>query len=79
MAGKMLGLLTEIAPVKRAAIVFNPGAAAGGGSYFLPIIEAAARSLNPRIKQNKFCSGYDSDRLAVNLLPAPRDQGGGSY
>jgi len=47
MAGKMLGLLTEIAPrVKRVAIVFNPDTAAGGGSYFLPTIEAAARSLN---------------------------------
>jgi putative ABC transport system substrate-binding protein len=46
MAGKMLGLLTEIAPgVKRVAIMFNPDTAAGGGSYFLPTIEAAARSL----------------------------------
>jgi putative ABC transport system substrate-binding protein len=46
MAGKMLGLLTEIAPgVKRVAIMFNPDTAAGGGSYFLPAIEAAARSL----------------------------------
>jgi putative ABC transport system substrate-binding protein len=47
MGGKWLQLLTEIAPgVKRAAIMFNPDTAAGGGSYFLTSFEAAARSLN---------------------------------
>jgi putative ABC transport system substrate-binding protein len=46
VAGKWLELLTEIAPtVKRAAIMFNPGTAPGGGSYYLPAFEAAARSL----------------------------------
>jgi putative ABC transport system substrate-binding protein len=46
MAGKSLQLLTEIAPgVKRAAIMFNPDTAPGGGSYFLPAFEAAAQSL----------------------------------
>jgi putative tryptophan/tyrosine transport system substrate-binding protein len=46
MAGKWLELLAEIAPsVKRAAILFNPETAAGGGSYFLPAFEVAARSL----------------------------------
>jgi putative ABC transport system substrate-binding protein len=46
MAGKLLQLLTEIAPdVKRAAIMFNPDTAAGGGSYFLPSFESAGRSL----------------------------------
>jgi putative tryptophan/tyrosine transport system substrate-binding protein len=46
MAGKWLELLTEIAPdIKRAAIMFNPDAAAGGGSYFLTAFEAAARLL----------------------------------
>jgi putative tryptophan/tyrosine transport system substrate-binding protein len=46
MAGKWVELLTEIAPgVKRAAMMFNPDTAPGGGSYFLPAFEAAARSL----------------------------------
>jgi putative ABC transport system substrate-binding protein len=46
IAGKWLGLLTEIAPrVKRAAIMFNPDTAPGRGLYFLPSFEAAARSL----------------------------------
>jgi putative tryptophan/tyrosine transport system substrate-binding protein len=39
-------LLAEIAPtVKRAAFLFNPETAPGGGSYHLPSFEAAARSL----------------------------------
>ena len=46
IAGKWLELLTEIAPrVKRAAIMFNPDTSPGGGSYFLPPFEAAARAL----------------------------------
>jgi putative tryptophan/tyrosine transport system substrate-binding protein len=46
MAGKWLQLLTEIAPgVKRAAIMFNPDTAPYVRSYFLPSLEAAARSL----------------------------------
>jgi putative ABC transport system substrate-binding protein len=45
MAGKWLELLIEIAPgVKRAAIMFNPDTAPGGGSYFVGPFEAAARS-----------------------------------
>lgn len=47
MGGKWLELLKEIAPsVKRVGIMFNPDTAPGGGSYFLPSFEAAARSLN---------------------------------
>jgi ABC-type uncharacterized transport system substrate-binding protein len=46
-AGKWLELLTEIAPrVKRVALIFNPDTAPGGGTFFLPVVEAAARSLN---------------------------------
>jgi len=46
MAGKWLELLTQIAPrVNRVAIMFNPDTAPGGGSYYVPAFEAAARSL----------------------------------
>ncbi len=46
MASKWLELLTEIAPgVKRAAAMFSPDMATGGGSYYLPTFQAAARSL----------------------------------
>ena len=45
LADKWLELLTEIAPgINRIAIMFNPVTATGGGSYFLPPLEAAARS-----------------------------------
>jgi putative ABC transport system substrate-binding protein len=46
MAGKWVELLLAIAPsVRRAAMMFNPDTAPGGGSYFLPPFEAAARAL----------------------------------
>jgi putative tryptophan/tyrosine transport system substrate-binding protein len=46
-AGKWLELLTEISPsVKRVAVIFNPDTAPGGGTFFLPVVEAAARWLN---------------------------------
>ena len=45
-AGKWLEVLTEIAPgIKRTAIMFNPDTAPGGGSYYLPSFDAAARKL----------------------------------
>jgi len=44
--GKWLEVLTEIAPgIKRTAIMFNPDTAPGGGSYYLPSFDAAARKL----------------------------------
>ena len=46
MGGKWLSLLKEIAPgIKRAAFMFNPDSAPGGGKYFLASFEAAAGSL----------------------------------
>ena len=46
IGGKWLATLKELAPrLKRAAMLFNPGMAAGGGLYFLGSFEATARSL----------------------------------
>jgi putative tryptophan/tyrosine transport system substrate-binding protein len=46
ISGKWLELLMEIAPrIKRIATMFNPDVAPGRGSYFMPSVEAAARSL----------------------------------
>ncbi len=46
MAGKWLELLTEIATdLKQVAFMFNPDTAPGGGSYYLPIFDAAAQTL----------------------------------
>jgi putative tryptophan/tyrosine transport system substrate-binding protein len=46
MVSKLLQLLREIAPrIKRAAIMFNPDTAPGGGDYYQGSFEAAARTL----------------------------------
>jgi putative ABC transport system substrate-binding protein len=46
LASKWLELLKEISPaMNRVAALFNPGAAPGGGAYYLQPFEAAARSL----------------------------------
>jgi putative tryptophan/tyrosine transport system substrate-binding protein len=46
MASKWLELLKEIAPsVVRAALIYNPDTAPGGGSYFWRVFESAAPSL----------------------------------
>ena len=45
IAGKMLELLTEIAPrLKRVAMIFDPDTAPGRGTYYFRDFEAAARS-----------------------------------
>jgi putative ABC transport system substrate-binding protein len=45
MGGKWLDLLKEMAPgIKRAGLLFNPDTAPGGGKYFMPSFEAAART-----------------------------------
>jgi putative tryptophan/tyrosine transport system substrate-binding protein len=46
MGGKWLALLREVAPhFTRAAIMFNPETAPGGGTYFLGSFEAAAKAM----------------------------------
>jgi putative tryptophan/tyrosine transport system substrate-binding protein len=46
LIGKWLELLKEIAPgITRAAVIFNPKTAPGGGSFFLDPFEPVARSL----------------------------------
>jgi putative ABC transport system substrate-binding protein len=46
LGGKWLELLKEVSPgLKRAALMFNPETAPGGGSYYLGSFEVAARAL----------------------------------
>jgi putative tryptophan/tyrosine transport system substrate-binding protein len=75
MAGKLLQLLTEIAPgVKRVAIVFNPDTAPGGGSYYLPSFETAARLL----KVEPITAPVHSDaEIETVMTSLARDAGGG--
>jgi putative ABC transport system substrate-binding protein len=72
MAGKWLELLTEIAPgTKRVAMIFNPDAAAGGGSYFLPSFEAAARSLKVAPIQAPVRSDAEIETAITSLAREP--------
>jgi putative tryptophan/tyrosine transport system substrate-binding protein len=74
LAGKWLELLTEIAPaVKRAAIMFNPDNG-GGGSYYLPPFEAAARVL----KVEPISAPVHSDaEIQTVMTSLGREPGGG--
>jgi putative ABC transport system substrate-binding protein len=75
MAGKWLELLTEIAPgIKRVAILVNPDAAAGRGSYFLIPFEAAARSL--RVTPIEAPVRTDGD-IETTISSLGREPGGG--
>jgi putative tryptophan/tyrosine transport system substrate-binding protein len=75
LAGKWLELLTEIAPgVKRAAIMFNPDTASGGGSYYLSAFEEAARSL----KVEPITAPVHNDaEIETVMISLGREPGGG--
>jgi putative ABC transport system substrate-binding protein len=69
----MLELLTEIAPrVKRAAIMFNPDTSPGGGSYFLPPFEVAARSLKVAAMAAPVHNDAEIEAFITSLLGEPR-------
>ena len=54
MGGKWLALLREVAPrCTRAAIMFNPETAPGGGMYFLGSFEAAADAMKGQVDTGK--------------------------
>jgi putative tryptophan/tyrosine transport system substrate-binding protein len=72
LAGKWLEVLTEIAPtVKRAAIMFNPDTAPGGGSYYLPSFEAAARRLKVEPIAARVRSVADVETVITSLGREP--------
>jgi putative tryptophan/tyrosine transport system substrate-binding protein len=75
MVGKYLELLTEIAPgVKHAALMFNPDTISSGGSYYLPVFEAAARSL----RVAPIVAPVHSDaEIETVIMSLGRERGGG--
>src|SRR6478672_11011956 len=74
-AGKLLELLTEIAPtVKRVAIMFNPETAPGRGSSYLPSFETAARS--SRLEAIAAPVRNDAEIQAIVAMLG-REEGGG--
>jgi hypothetical protein len=76
MAGKWLELLKEAAPsVRRAAIMFNPDTAPGGGSYFLGPFEAAARSFSMEAIRAPVRSEAEIETVISGLAREPRPGG----
>jgi putative tryptophan/tyrosine transport system substrate-binding protein len=75
IASKWLELLTQIAPgVKRAAILFNPDTAPYVQSYYLPVFEAAGRSL----KVEPIAAPVRSDgEIETIITSLGRERGGG--
>jgi putative ABC transport system substrate-binding protein len=66
MGGKWLALLREIAPgIKQVALMYNPGTATG--LYYMPAMEAAARSLDVASMEAPITSDLEIEAF-INLL-----------
>src|SRR5215471_7351809 len=75
MTGKWVELLKEIAPdITRVAFLFNPQAAAGGGSYFLQPIDAAASTLKVKAVMALV---HDDDEIEAAFASLVREPGAG--
>jgi putative ABC transport system substrate-binding protein len=75
ITAKMFELLTEIAPgLKRVAMLFNPDTAPGGGAYYFPDFEAAARSAKVEPIAARARSDAEIEAVVTALGGAP---GGG--
>jgi putative tryptophan/tyrosine transport system substrate-binding protein len=75
LVGKLLELLTEIAPgLKRVAMMFNPEAGAYGRGIFMSSLETAARSLN---LMTIIAPVHSDGEIETALNAFGREQGGG--
>jgi putative ABC transport system substrate-binding protein len=73
ITGKMLELLSEIAPgLKRVAILFNPDTAPGGGTYYFREFEAAARSSQVEPIAGRARSDAEIETVITALREDPR-------
>jgi putative tryptophan/tyrosine transport system substrate-binding protein len=74
MVGKWLEMLKQVAPgIARAAVIFNPKTAPGGGSFFLEPFEAVARSF----AIEPIAAGVnDADEIASAVTVMARKPGG---
>ena len=73
MASKLLELLTEIEPgVKRAAFMFNPDTAPYAASFYLPVFEAAARTLKVAPIIGPVHNDAEIEALVASLRGEPR-------
>ena len=75
MTGKWVELLKEIAPdVTRIVFLFNPQTAAGGGSYFLRPIDAAASTLKVKAVMALV---HDNDEIEAAFAAVAGEPGAG--
>jgi putative tryptophan/tyrosine transport system substrate-binding protein len=73
MTGKWVELLKDIAPeLTRVAFLFNPQMAAGGGSYFLRPIDAAASTLKVK---SVMALVHDDDEIEAAFAALAREPG----
>jgi putative ABC transport system substrate-binding protein len=73
MSGKWVELLNEVAPgLSRAAMIFNPGTAPGGGRYFSEAFEKAARSFGFDPIHAPVHTDADIETLIAALASEPR-------
>jgi putative tryptophan/tyrosine transport system substrate-binding protein len=76
MTGKWVELLKEIAPdLTRVAFLFNPQAAAGGGSYFLRPVDAAVSTLKLK---SVMALVHDDDEIEATFAALAREPGAGA-
>src|SRR6516164_8637679 len=76
MTGKWVELLKDIAPdLTRVAFLFNPQATAGGGSYFLRPIDAAASTLKVK---SVMALVHDDDEIEAAFAALAREPGAGA-
>jgi putative ABC transport system substrate-binding protein len=74
MIGKWLEMLKQVAPgIARAAVIFNPATAPGGGSFFLEPFEAIARSF---AVESVAARVKDADEIARAVAAMAREPGG---
>jgi putative ABC transport system substrate-binding protein len=72
ISGKWLELLKEIAPpLTRVAVIFNPGTAPGGGSFYYPGIEAAARVFGVQVTKVPVHDAAEFDQVIANHAREP--------
>src|SRR5260370_15049217 len=76
MTGKWVELLKDIAPeLTRVAFLFNPQTSAGGGSYFLRPIDAAASTLQVKAVMALV---HDQDEIEAAFAALAREPGAGA-
>ena len=76
MTGKWVGLLKDIAPdIARVGFLFNPQTTAGGGSYFLRPIDAAASAFKVKAAMALV---HDDDEIEAAFAALARESGAGA-